>query len=114
MDYFFDFKPITQQPDSTQSNASFMQQNDEGFMGQQSIMSSQFEDTTVDSLVTVKTKKLRAYRKKKKVKSYKYLDSYLIVKKDSFPFLENIKAKLMVELGLTLVDESDSSSSEKK
>ena len=93
MNFRFDFKPLSQQPDSVSNNASFMQQNDQGFMGQQSIMSSQFEDNTVDSLVVVKTKKLRRARKKKEIKSYKYLDSYLIVKKDSFYFLENIENK---------------------
>ena len=90
-DYFFKLIPFPQMPDSAQSNSSFMQQNNGGFMGQQSIMSAEFEDNSVDSLVKVKTRRLRPRKKKLDVKSYKYLDSYLIVKKDSFAFLENIK-----------------------
>ena len=91
-DYFFSFQPLQQVPDSTQTGESFMQLNNQGFMGQQSIMSAEFDDNSVDSLVKVKTRRLRPRKKKLHQKSYKYLDSYLIVKKDSFPFLENIKA----------------------
>ena len=91
-DYFFRFQPHQQVPDSTQTGESFMQLNNQGFMGQQSIMSAKFEDNSVDSLVKVKTRRLRPRRKKLHQKSYKYVDSYLIVKKDSFAFLENIKA----------------------
>ena len=92
MNYFFDFNPITQVPDSTQSSSSFMQQNEQGFMGQQSMMSSGFSNNSIDSLVQSKTSRRRT-RKKKVIKSYKYIDSYLIVEKDQFPFLENIKSK---------------------
>ena len=90
MDYFFEFKPISQIPDSTQNKQSFMQQNDQGFMGQQSIMSSSFQKNTADSIIKTKTK--RVY-KKKVIKAYKYVDSYLIVKKDSFFCLSNMQTQ---------------------
>ncbi len=89
MNLFIDFTPIPQTPDSIQKEQSFIQQNDHGFMGQQSIMSADFNNNSLDSIVEIKTKKLR--RHKKIVKSYKYFDSNLIVKKDSFAFLKNIK-----------------------
>jgi len=92
MNYFFDFKPIPQVPDSTQTNSSFMQQSQQGFMGQESIMSADFSDNSIDSLVKVKTR-TRRIRKKKEIQAHKYLDSYLIVKKDSFAFLEQIRVQ---------------------
>jgi len=92
MNYFFNLTPIGQVQDSTKSNSSqsFMQQNEQGFMQQQSIMSSAFEDKSIDSIVKAKTQKLRV-RKKKIIDAYKHTESYLIVKKDSFFFLSNIQ-----------------------
>ena len=107
-DYFFNFTPLQQTPDSTQTGESFMQLNNQGFMGQQSIMSSEFEDNSVDSLVTVKTQKLRPRRKKLVIKSYKHLDSYLIVKKDSFAFLKNIETEAFTSLNFNkFISEND-------
>lgn len=93
MNELFDFEPLGQTPDSTQteSGSSFMEMNKPVFTEQQtSIMSAGFKNESLDSLVKVKTKRLRV-RKKKVIKSYQYVDSYLIVKKDSFAFLQNIQ-----------------------
>lgn len=93
MNDLFDFAPLAQAPDSTQTQngSSFMEMNSSGFMKQQtSIMSAGFQNKSVDSLVKAKTKKLRK-RKKKVIKTYQYVDSYLIVKKDSFAFLQNMQ-----------------------
>ena len=93
MSKFFDLNPISQTPDSTQtqSGSSFMEMNNPSFSEQQkSIMSTGFKNESLDSLVKVKTKKLRK-KKKKAIKSYQYVDSDLIIKKDSFAFLQNIQ-----------------------
>ena len=88
MNYFFKFTPHTQVPDSTTSNALFMQNDETIFSGKPSIMSFEFTDKSIDSLVEIKTR-IRRIRKKKVVKSYKYLDSYLIIKDNHFYCLTN-------------------------
>ena len=78
-------------------------------MGQQSIMSSEFEDQAVDSLVKVKTQRLRPRKAKVIIKSYKHFDSYLIVNKDSFAFLDNIKTKAFSTVNFDkFISENDS------
>lgn len=91
MDYSFEIKNFPQAPDSTQNSSSFMQLNDQGFTGQQSIMSTNFEKETADSIIKKQTRRPGPY-KKKIIKAHKYFESDLLVQKDSFFCVKNMKA----------------------
>ena len=88
MNYFFDFTPLTQQPDSVQTDTPLIQSEYQGFMEQKSIMSAEFNNNSIDSLVKIKTQ-TRRVRKKKIIKAYKVFDSFLMVKKEPFLCLKS-------------------------
>lgn len=91
MDFDYKITPFVQVQDTTQTEpeGSFAPINQQGFGSQQpSILSADFENNTIDSLVKVKTKS-RRIRKKKVIKAYKVQESVLLVQKDTFAFLKS-------------------------
>ncbi len=98
MDFNHQFETAPQLPDSVQvePEVNFAPQNQADFSHHQpSILSVDFDNNSLDSLVKVKTKSRRI--RKKVVKSYKVQESILLVEKDSFCFLKsNANPKLTI------------------
>ncbi len=94
--FYFETYHLPQVPDSTRvenSGFSFEKSSQEATGKENSFLSTDFQNQKIDSLVRVKTKRLRVVKKKKPIKAHKIIDSDLIIKKDTFLFLKGFQNK---------------------